>query len=99
MGIGIANQKQSDGMCTYIVARYRPSGNVKGEFRENVVKALADIGTCSDVDFLAEKASHDLQRHLIVQLGDPKFMDELAKAEQEQRNLNGKFDLIIHFFL
>ena len=44
-GIGFASAKNEDITCTYVVARYRPTGNVAGAFRDNVELAL-DKRTC-----------------------------------------------------
>lgn len=46
-GIGLASTKKGNSTCTYVVARYRPTGNVAGAFRDNVALAL-DRRTCTN---------------------------------------------------
>ena len=36
LGIGFSMVNNEGTTCTYVVARYRPTGNVVGEFRDNV---------------------------------------------------------------
>ena len=42
MGIGKATRVKADLLCTYIVARYRPSGNVLGDVKGNVLRGSLD---------------------------------------------------------
>ena len=36
--------------CTYVVARYRPAGNYKSQFADNVAKGSFNEGKCSDLE-------------------------------------------------
>ena len=36
--------------CTYVVGRYRPPGNYKSQFADNVVKGSFNEGKCSDLE-------------------------------------------------
>ena len=36
--------------CTYIVARYRPAGNYKSQFADNVKKGSFNEGKCTDLE-------------------------------------------------
>ena len=38
-GIGFAMVDNDGSKCSYVVARYRPTGNVVGEFRDNIAVA------------------------------------------------------------
>lgn len=42
MGIGKATRVKADLLCTYIVARYRPTGNVLGDVKSNVLSGSLD---------------------------------------------------------
>lgn len=46
-GIGFAKMESGEGTCTYVVARYRPTGNVAGAFRDNVASSV-DKRTCTN---------------------------------------------------
>jgi len=50
LGIGRAETQQSGMKCAYIVGRYRPAGNMMGDFANNVVKGRFDASSyCSSV--------------------------------------------------
>ena len=53
-GIGMARTEDGDNTCTYIVARYRPTGNVAGAFRDNVAKTT-DKRSCGDPRFIYDE--------------------------------------------
>ena len=46
-GIGFSSVDNDGSKCTYVVARYRPTGNVAGVFRDNVAVA-SDKRSCTD---------------------------------------------------
>ena len=50
LGIGKAVGKKNGMTCTYIVGRYRPAGNYKSQFADNVVKGSFNEGKCSDLE-------------------------------------------------
>lgn len=50
LGIGKASGKKNGMTCTYIVARYRPPGNYKSQFADNVLKGSFNEGKCSDLE-------------------------------------------------
>ncbi|XP_065654923.1 uncharacterized protein LOC105846415 isoform X2 [Hydra vulgaris] len=53
-GMGKATFKKDDLICTYIVARYRPRGNIVFKYKENVVAGFFDSArTCSNLDSYA----------------------------------------------
>ena len=54
-GIGFANVENGDKVCSYIVARYKPTGNVVGAFRDNV-QTTVDKKTCIDPRAVYEEA-------------------------------------------
>ena len=50
LGIGRAEVQQSGMKCAYIVGRYRPAGNMIGDFAENVLKGSFDASSyCASV--------------------------------------------------
>ena len=50
LGIGRAEVQQSGMKCAYIVGRYRPAGNMMGNFAENVLKGSFDANSyCASV--------------------------------------------------
>ena len=50
IGFGKAISKNKAGLiCTYVVARYKPAGNIVEQFRENVKKGSFDESMCSDL--------------------------------------------------
>ncbi len=54
LGIGRFVKKNGPLTCTYVVARYRPAGNMLSKYDENVKKGSFDAGkTCKDVDNIA----------------------------------------------
>ncbi len=52
LGLGRATAKKGDMLCTYIVARYRPSGNYDGKFKTQVQKGSFTDDICSKLDDL-----------------------------------------------
>ena len=42
----MATEDQGFMKCTYVVGRYRPAGNWKGSFQENVLKGTYDGSIC-----------------------------------------------------
>ena len=50
LGIGKATSKEKGMTCTYVVARYKPAGNYKSQFGDNVVKGSFNEGKCSDLE-------------------------------------------------
>ncbi len=57
LGIGKAFAKKDGMYCTYVVGRYKPAGNMKGEYKENVVKGSYDKGSCEKLDEMVAKIS------------------------------------------
>ena len=50
LGIGRAEIERSGMKCAYIVGRYRPAGNMMGDFAQNVVKGSFDANSyCTSV--------------------------------------------------
>ena len=50
LGIGRAEVERSGMKCAYIVGRYRPAGNMMGDFAQNVVKGSFDANSyCASV--------------------------------------------------
>ena len=50
LGIGRAESEQNGMKCAYIVGRYKPAGNMMGDFPENVVKGSFDANSyCASV--------------------------------------------------
>jgi len=50
LGIGRAEVQQNGMKCAYIVGRYRPAGNMMGDFAQNVVKGSFDSNSyCASV--------------------------------------------------
>ena len=45
LGMGRAEIDQGGMKCAYIVGRYKPAGNMGGEFQENVLKGSFDSGS------------------------------------------------------
>lgn len=51
LGIGRAEAKKDGMKCAYIVARYKPAGNLMGEYQANVQKGGFDAASyCASVD-------------------------------------------------
>ena len=57
MGIGRATNVKADLLCTYIVARYRPTGNVLGEVKGNVLRGNLDPKHFCEQYFAAAKVA------------------------------------------
>lgn len=49
LGIGKALTKKNGMLCTIVVARYQPQGNVQGEFQENVLEGDFDNSICAKI--------------------------------------------------
>ena len=49
LGIGRAESQEKGMKCAYIVGRYRPAGNMIGDFPQNVLKGSFDSSYCSSV--------------------------------------------------
>ena len=47
LGIGRAEVSEGKRKCAYIVGRYKPAGNMMGQFKENVVKGIFNASYCS----------------------------------------------------
>ena len=47
LGVGVATGKKYGMDCTYVVARYRPHGNIVGEFSDNVHNGTFDKSFCN----------------------------------------------------
>ena len=53
--------------CAYIVGRYKPAGNMKGKFPENVLKGSFDPGSyCPTINKRGIKFFHEQRRPMIV---------------------------------
>ena len=60
LGIGRAIKSDTGGeICTYIIAVYRPPGNLKGFFKENV-----EEGTFDRDSFCSNKSSKKSAKHV-----------------------------------
>ena len=62
LGIGMATGKKNGMTCTYIVGRYRPAGNMGGQYKANVPKGSFTPGVCSSLNKMVkeiEKSSGD----------------------------------------
>lgn len=62
LGIGMATGKKNGMTCTYVVGRYRPAGNMGGQYKANVPKGSFTQGVCSSLDKMVkeiEKSSGD----------------------------------------
>ena len=49
MGVGKYTGREGKWTCTYIVARYKVAGNVRGQFKENVDKGTFRLNYCNSV--------------------------------------------------
>lgn len=58
MGIGKAVVSKGNMKCTFIVARYRPSGNYMGQFQTNVLPGSFSGTMCSKLDDLLKDLSN-----------------------------------------
>ena len=47
IGVGKATKKKDGVICEYVVTRYSPAGNIKGEFKDNIAKGSFDPMICS----------------------------------------------------
>lgn len=48
-GIGKASGQQNGMPCTFVVGRFKPSGNYKGEYKRNVFKGNFDPSYCDNL--------------------------------------------------
>ena len=52
LGMGRVNTKKNGMSCSYIVARYKKAGNVKGEYANNVLEGRFSSGLCKKLNYL-----------------------------------------------
>ncbi len=55
LGIGRASSKKDGMFCTFVVARYKEAGNLKGAFKENVLKGNFSKDVCGKLDEMISK--------------------------------------------
>ena len=67
LGMGRAEVDQRQMKCAYIVGRYKPAGNMGGEFQENVLKGKFDSGSyCATVSKRGRKFFDEQGQPVIV---------------------------------
>ena len=60
LGMGKSTSKRDGMLCTYIVGRYKPAGNMGTQFTKNVLKGSFDKKkTCDSLDNVLSSASQD----------------------------------------
>lgn len=84
LGIGKASKFSSSTKmyCTYIVARYRPAGNMMNNYRANVPRGAFSPDTCKNIDktLEGEKANRK------TKIYRPPFSEANAKRSYSVRN-------------
>ena len=72
LGIGRAETTQNAMKCAYIVGRYKPAGNMIGQFQQNVLKGSFDGSYCASVSNSGWKKKKFLDEHgRAVAMGSP----------------------------
>lgn len=101
LGIGKASGKKNGMTCTYIVARYRPPGNYKSQFADNVLKGSFNEGRCSDLekdiqDIDAEMGTGTATMQNFGSNGD-ETSGKIVQAGQGTNNLKGLLHKYMYF--
>ncbi len=55
LGIGMGKGEQNGMYCTYVVGRYRPAGNMMGDFEKQVKKGSFKESICDKLDEMMDK--------------------------------------------
>ena len=80
LGIGRAESQQNGMKCAYIVGRYKPAGNMMGDFPQNVAKGSFDQSYCKSVKddqtkpkFFAVNRSGAINEKRVTKVDAPEF--------------------------
>ena len=83
LGIGRAESQQNGMKCAYIVGRYKPAGNMMGDFPQNVAKGSFDLSYCKSVKndqtkpkFFALNRSGAINEKRVTKVDAPEFPDQ-----------------------
>ena len=83
LGIGRAESQEGSMKCAYIVGRYKPAGNMMGDFPKNVAKGSFDQSYCKSVKddqtkpkFFASNRSGAINEKRVTKVDAPEFPDQ-----------------------
>ncbi len=68
LGIGRGTSQQNGMYCTYVVGRYRPAGNMIGDFDKEVKKGSFSNNLCTQLEELMGKVATGTVQSLVFSL-------------------------------
>ena len=82
LGIGRAESTEGSMKCAYIVGRYKPAGNMMGDFPQNVEKGSFDRNQCNYNSpwkkFVDQNGGGPLNKNRITKVDVPEYHDNVT---------------------
>ena len=69
LGIGRGTTEKDGMFCTYVVGRYKPAGNMMGDFQKEVKKGSFSRSICDKLDEMMDKVGSGKTLFVIVVSG------------------------------
>ena len=82
LGIGRAESEQGGMKCAYIVGRYKPAGNMMGDFPESVKKGSFDRSQCNSdspwAKFVDQNEEGPSKKNRFTKVDVPEYHDNVT---------------------
>ena len=88
LGIGRAESTKGSMKCAYIVGRYKPAGNMMGDFAENVKKGSFDSSQCNSnsdspwAKFVHQNEKGPFNEIRVAKVDVPEYHDNTKPAQK-----------------